>query len=546
MYAKHLIQKLLLSSLIVVSSYCNESITLQWLEDKPRSTTKDFYIWQFLQQDITPQEAQFALGEAKNVNMILFTRYAKKLHHEETNAIIECINSQAVNLITQSSDCLALGLTPSKAISLDYNQKLQAIDILKDTYPDEATVLKVFNAPLPFTKLLATPPNLFFKIFNQSPLPFVEEFFNYRISTSLLDKLSSFEEFNQSISRIVTNESLKNLQESLLASFDTTKLNHQSLFFLALNALQYEQNELAIYYLEEASKKAYSKRSKDKILFWRYKITQQNELLDELSNSLDINLYSLYAKEQLNKLPDNIEYTINVQETVPSSFDTTNPFAWIEVLENLKNKSLEDIQEYETLFNTEETLPHLAYVYERLSKYQTFYFITPYAKYLESYDVKRQALIYALAKQESHFIPTAISHSYALGVMQIMPFLSKNIAEELKESYLIYDQFKPEINLKYANYHLDYLEKHLVNPLYIAYAYNGGIGFMKRTIEKGFTQKESPYEPFLSMELMSNEESREYGKQVLANYYIYINHLDKNNRTKLSTLLENLQHNFPK
>ena len=547
MYGKHLIQKLLLSSLIVVSSsYCNEAITLQWLEDKPRSTTKDFYIWQFLQQDITPQEAQFALGEAKNVNMILFTRYAKKLHHEETNAIIECINSQAVNLITQSSDCLALGLTPSKAISLDYNQKLQAIDILKDTYPDEATVLKVFNAPLPFTKLLATPPNLFFKIFNQSPLPFVEEFFNYRISTSLLDKLSSFEEFNQSISRIVTNESLKNLQESLLASFDTTKLNHQSLFFLALNALQYEQNELAVYYLEEASKKAYSKRSKDKILFWRYKITQQNELLDELSNSLDINLYSLYAKEQLNKLPDNIEYTINVQETVPSSFDTTNPFAWIEVLENMKNKSLEDIQEYETLFNTEETLPHLAYVYERLSKYQTFYFITPYAKYLESYDVKRQALIYALAKQESHFIPTAISHSYALGVMQIMPFLSKNIAEELKESYLIYDQFKPEINLKYANYHLDYLEKHLVNPLYIAYAYNGGIGFMKRTIEKGFTQKESPYEPFLSMELMSNEESREYGKQVLANYYIYINHLDKNNRTKLSTLLENLQHNFPK
>ncbi|MFA7092424.1 MAG: lytic transglycosylase domain-containing protein [Arcobacteraceae bacterium] len=546
MYGKQLIHKLLLSSLLLVSSsYCNEAITLQWLEDKPRSTTKDFYIWQFLQQDITPQEAQFALGEAKNVNMILFTRYAKKLHHEETNAIIECINAQAVDLLTQSSDCLALGLTPSKAVSLDYNQKLQAIDILEETYPDDATVLKVFNAPLPFTKLLATPPNLFFKIFNQSPLPFVEEFFNYRIPTSLLDKLSQFEAFNQSISRIVTNESLKNLQESLLSTFDTTKLNHQSLFFLALNALQYEQNELAIYYLEEASKKAYSKRTKDKILFWHYKITQQNELLDELSNSFDINLYSLYAKEMLNKLPNNIEYTINTQESTPSSFDTSDPFAWIEVLENLKNKSLEDIQEYETLFNTQETLPHLAYVYERLSKYQTFYFITPYSQYLQSYDLKRQALMYALAKQESHFIPTAISHSYALGVMQIMPFLSKNIAEELKEPYVIYEQFNPQTNLKYANYHLDYLEKHLVNPLFIAYAYNGGIGFMKRTIEKGFLKKESPYEPFLSMELMSNEESREYGKQVLANYYVYINHLDTTGSTKLSTLLENLQHNFP-
>lgn len=547
MSSKKIFNKLLFSSLLLVStSYCNEVINLEWLKDKPRSTTKDFYIWQFLQQDITPYEASYALGEAKNVNFILFTRYAKKINHDETNAIIECMNAQAVDLLATSSDCLSLGLTPSKALSLDYNQKLQAIDMLQETYPDDATVLKVLNAPLPFTKLLATPPATFFKIFNQSPLTFVEGYFNYKIPSSVLDKLSSYPEFNQTISRIVTNDSLKSLQDSLLASFNTTTLTHQSLFFLALNALKYDQNELALHYLQEASKKANSKRAKDKILFWNYKITEQNEVLDELSNSYDINLYSLFAKELLNKIPTNIEYEISVEANTPTSYDISDPFAWIEVLDTLKDKSLENIQEYELLFNTEETLPHLAYVYERLNKYQTFYFITPYAQYLDKYDVKRQALIYALAKQESHFIPTAVSHSFALGVMQIMPFLSKNIADELKEAYRIYDQFNPKTNLRYANYHLDYLEKHLVNPLYIAYAYNGGIGFMKRTIEKGFAKKESPYEPFLSMELMSNDESREYGKQVLANYYVYLNHLDKSNTTKLSTLLENLQHNFPK
>ncbi len=127
-----------------------------------------------------------------------------------------------------------------------------------------------------------------------------------------------------------------------------------------------------------------------------------------------------------------------------------------------------------------------------------------------------------------------------------MPFLSQNITNAHKETYAIYDQFNPKINLKYANYHLDYLEKHLVNPLYIAYAYNGGIGFMKRTIQKGFAQSQNSFEPFLSMELMSNDESREYGKQVLANYYIYINYLDQKNKVKLTTLLENLSHNFPK
>ena len=34
------------------------------------------------------------------------------------------------------------------------------------------------------------------------------------------------------------------------------------------------------------------------------------------------------------------------------------------------------------------------------------------------------------------------------------------------------------------NQHLNYLIRHLYNPLFIAYAYNGGIGFTKRLITK--------------------------------------------------------------
>lgn len=524
----------------------NDAITLSWLEDKPRSVTKDFYIWQFLQQDISPDEAAYALGEAKNVNFILFTNYAKKFKHDETYAVVECVNAQAVDLINTSSDCLAAGFTPAKAITLDYEQKLQAIDILQNKYPKEAAILNVLNAPLPFTRLLATPPELFFEIFNKSTIAFVEQYFNYKFSASFLDKISSYNGFNQTVQRIVANDNLTNLQESLLGSFNTTALNHQSLFFLALNALKYEQNELAIHYLEEASKKAYYKRSKDKILFWQYKITQRNEFLEELSNSYDVNLYSLYAKELLGKELNNIVYTLEVaQNSSPTTFDVTNPFQWLEVLDNLKKSSLEDMPKYEQLFNTNETLPHLAFVLEKLSNHQTFYFITPYAQYLEKYDVKRQALIYALAKQESQFIPTAISPSYAMGVMQIMPFLSKHIAQELQDDYSIFNQFNPATNLKYANFHLDYLEKNLNHPLFVAYAYNGGIGFMKRTLEKGFLKNKNDFEPFLSMELMSNEESREYGKQVLANYYVYLNYLDQSNPVKISTLLENLQYKTP-
>jgi soluble lytic murein transglycosylase len=547
MNTKQFLNNVVLFSLLLVTPLSsNEAITLNWLEDKPRSVTKDFYIWQFLQQDITPDEAAYALGEAKNVNFILFTNYAKKFKHDETYAVVECVNAQAVDLIHTSSDCLAAGLTPTKAITLDYSQKLQAIDILQNKYPKEATVLNVLNAPLPFTKLVATPPELFFEIFNKTPISFVENYFNYRLSASFLDKLSSFNAFNQTVQRIVANDSLSNLQESLLGSFSTAELNHQSLFFLALNALKHEQNELAMHYLEESSKKAYLKRTKDKILFWQYKITQNNSFLEDLSNSYDINLYSLYAKELLDKEPNNILFNVESKQTdTPSTFDVTNPFEWVGIVNELKSSSIEQLPKYEKLFNTNETLPHLAVVLEKLSNHQTFYYITPYAQYFENYDIKRQALLYALAKQESQFIPTAISPSYALGAMQIMPFLSKHIAQELKESYNIYDQFNPKVNLKYANFHVDYLEKNLKNPLFIAYAYNGGIGFMKRTLEKGFLKNKNELEPFLSMELMSNEESREYGKQVLANYYVYLNHLDKNNPVKLSTLLESLQNKNP-
>ncbi len=541
---KQLCNTFFLFSLLIASPLSSsEDISLSWLEDKPRSITKDFYIWQFLQQEITPEEAALALGEAKNVNQTLFTLYAKKFNHDETYAVVECMNATAVKLLQTSSDCLTLGLSPNKIITLNYQEKKQANETLKEKYPLKADMVKILNAPLPFTKLLAATPELFFEIFNKINVNFIETYLNYKIPLNTLNKLSGYSQFNQTVQRIITNNTLTNLQEALLLSFNTEKLETQSLFFLALNALKYEQKELALEYLNQAQQKAYFRKDQDKILFWRHKITQQKKFLEELSNSYDINLYSLYAKEQLNKKAENIVYDFkNKQNKEVSSFNVQDPFEWIEII----TTPLKTSSEYEAIFTTKNTLPHLAYMNEKISKFQTFYYITPYKEYLKNYDIKRQALMYALAKKESHFIPTAVSSSYALGVMQLMPFLSKNIAKELNEPYVLQEQFNPQTNIKYAFHHLNYLEKHLVNPLFIAYAYNGGIGFMRRTIEKGFMQLKSLYEPFLSMELMSNEESREYGKQVLANYYIYLNYLDKKNPTKLSTLLENLQHNFPK
>ena len=102
--------------------------------------------------------------------------------------------------------------------------------------------------------------------------------------------------------------------------------------------------------------------------------------------------------------------------------------------------------------------------------------------------------------------------------------------------------FEPQTAYFFANHHLDYLEKHLISPVLIAYAYNGGITFTNKMLDKGLF-KPGKYEPFLSMELVTYTESRIYAKKVLANYIVYLHLLNDN--TKISSIFESLIQRTP-
>ena len=93
----------------------------------------------------------------------------------------------------------------------------------------------------------------------------------------------------------------------------------------------------------------------------------------------------------------------------------------------------------------------------------------------------------------------------------------------------------------FANYHLDYLQSKLDSVLFIAYAYNGGIGFTNRMLARQDMFKNDKFEPFLSMELVPYEESRIYGKKVLANYIVYQHLLNGNIR--ISDIFDSLIQN---
>lgn len=206
-------------------------------------------------------------------------------------------------------------------------------------------------------------------------------------------------------------------------------------------------------------------------------------------------------------------------------------------------KNLDEIklQKYYNIFSSKDTEPHMAFVLERFEKYKVQYYITPYRDILKNYDIDKQVLIYSIARQESRFIPSAVSFSSAQGVMQIMPFLSKDIAKELGQNYNIYEQFNPKKNIEFASYHLDKLNKQFDNnPLFVAYAYNGGAGYTRTQLKKGLFKEKNRFEPFLSMEMISYNETKDYGKKVLTNYYIYNNYLNSENKISLSTILQSL------
>jgi len=170
----------------------------------------------------------------------------------------------------------------------------------------------------------------------------------------------------------------------------------------------------------------------------------------------------------------------------------------------------------------------LAYLLENYDKKN--YFLFPYYEYIQNLPKKRQALILAIAKQESKFIPTAVSPSFALGMMQFMPFLAKHSAKKFGMKKFRYsDMFDPKVAYLFANDHLDYLQRHLFHPLLIAYAYNGGIGYTKRNIlqNRNFFTK-NRYEPFYSLEMIKPKQPMHYAKKVLANYVVYCNLLGIN------------------
>lgn len=534
--------KFLIALTLIYSFLGAKEITIEFLESKPKSNARDFYIWQFLGQDgVKPDEAKRAFELAKIKSYKIKKRYLKVTDDEKFLKKSACYGLRPGEFLKEDNRCIYYALSPYKAYLISKHNKNELREIkkrLEKEYPKETKFAEIFSSKYPVRELLNSPASLFLEIFTRVGDEFRKKHLNLNYKEEFLNRLVVNKRFDDFIKMVVFEDGYEKIQTSLF-NLKTKDSDHRANFFLALNSINYKKYKEALRYLDFAYNLAKRRIDADKSLLWKYLLTKDLKYLNQIANeSHNINIYSLYAYEKLNlKVPYVItEVVSNFKER--EDFIQEEPFSWIEYMQRYRAKeiSIEQVKKDLNYINTES---HFTYILDIENSYRNNYFIIPYRKYLKIYETERQAMLLALARQESRFIPSAISTSYALGLMQIMPFLAEHIAKNLKEDITLADMLKPNISIRYANYHLNNDLRRLSHPLIIAYAYNGGIGFTRSILKDSLFCRDGEFEPFLSMEFVPYDETRDYGKKVLANYVIYRRLLGDN--IEISKLLDEVK-----
>ena len=513
---------------------------LSTLKQKDNSLAKDYYLHRLF------ENKQISKQEAQSLRKHIF-RYAGKLKKEFEKFVpvrtyidprySKCYNYTRNTILDANSSCQIHRLSSLRFISSLENQTRSKL----------ATKFKQNNKGLSMLLLAFNTNNpLHFLALNDSSENFIKvaSFFNnpdIALNKDFVDKLVRQKGFLNYIQNIIIKKSHTDLRMSLLRA-EPSFVSDDLAFYLGLNALTFNDERAAFAFFERAYQSFRLQSHKDNALFWLYKISLKDEYLNTLANSASLNIYSIYAKELKNQPLTNFEL-LELSSNKNVNFNMQDPFAWQSLAAKISNSSEDSLKKMAENFKSKQSLPIYAYIMERVHNFKKNYFIMPYYEHLKDYPKQRQALILAIARQESRFIPTAISTSYALGIMQFMPFLANHIAKnELKiPNFDQDDMFKPQIAYKFANHHLDYLEKNLSSVVFISYAYNGGIGFTNKMLQRDDMFKPGKFEPFLSMEFVPYKESRIYAKRVLANYIVYSHLLSGN--IKISSIFESLIQN---
>ena len=493
-------------------------VTLKQIRSKPPSNARNFLIWQYFDQNITSEQADEALYLVRNVNYKMFFAYASKSDRPEVAYTVKCLKMGAASL-GKSDDpaCAKLAASVGKLSYMPVSDRDRVAALVND--PELRYAVELLDDANLSNDYRRYSPKLFLRVFNESGTEARRMRYDFIPDYDYLQRLAESPGFAAAVKQAINDGGLSRFAWAL-TKVEGKTLDAETLFYLGLNQLIRGKQSRAIELFQLSRDKAYYQDDKDKALFWQALVSGNDLMWEELAKSWDINFYSLYAKEKVGTFPDN--YYSQLQTTgTTSDINLSDPFVWNDLLAQIAGTPKAQLYDLAQRYDAPNLVPLQSYIVERASGYRLQGFIMPYDKELQNADTDTKAIVYALMRQESRFIPASLSHSFAMGLMQIMPFLCVAMDKDVdcgRQSFD--DMFDPRINLLYALPHVAWLKQRVYHPLFIAYAYNGGIGFTKRHLLDD-TFRAGPYEPFLSMELMLNAETREYGKKVLTNYVVY-------------------------
>ena len=130
-----------------------------------------------------------------------------------------------------------------------------------------------------------------------------------------------------------------------------------------------------------------------------------------------VNVYTLYAYEEANK-KFFIKNKIIYDSIKKPKYDQTNPWDVLKFWDEFKKRN--DLFSFSKELDSNKSVALKALVLDKAFKFKYNFFITP--DIYNDNNVSLKAFVYAIARQESRFVPASVSRSYALGTMQMMPF----------------------------------------------------------------------------------------------------------------------------
>lgn len=508
--------------------FAKTDITLEFLESKPKGLARDFYIWQFLSNEHTSlQDALKAYELIHRKTSKLDSLMSAKGKVSELPRRLYCQRLSFESLKKQDKECIKSGLNLANVPTMPQKNK----DFLLKTFQNDPAYKKrieILSKPNILTGMLSSDAATFAALYNALRDNQRLQIINQNIKPQALKKLAdeNNKSFNNMLQKIIVthDNSYAKFKQSLIGA-KITGADSYTLFLLGINEILHQKPKAALEYFRLSSKNAPTPMQQNRALFWEYYLSHDNKVLENLASSTNVDLYTIYANQKLGVKPS-YQVVTDLGKLSPKKpdFDIKDPFQWQLLKDNLSQvKSDKDLEELSKHFAYEDTSAHLAYVLNQLNKFKIHYFITPFSDKLKWKSDHEKAFTYAIAKQESTLLPALVSTSYALGMMQIMPFNVEPFAKSLKrDNITLEDMFNPITALEFGTFYLNDLGREFKHPLFVSYAYNGGPGFLRRTLKtKKFFLKNRNYEPWLSMELIPYKESRDYGFRVLANYIVY-------------------------